>query len=294
MNKRKLSILALAMTTAYRPLRAGDDGDVSLMTSYPTIDEIPEPFRPLYAEQDGQFKLSKIVGLKTQDDINNLQGALTKERNDHRTSRESLNTILGGRTLDEVQADLDRIPTLEASAGGKNLDEQIAGRLQQETAPLNRQIQTLSNDLKTANEQIQQYEQRETGRHITDAISAAGTKTKMLPEAMDDVAFMGRAIFERNENGDVVAKTGIPGVTPGISPEVWLTELKRNKPFYWPATQGAGGRGGKGGEGGNNPFSAENWNMTEQGKLIQTDRAMAEQMAAQAGTKIGGPRPVAK
>ncbi|USL90048.1 hypothetical protein [Vibrio phage vB_VpaS_CHI] len=293
MKKVLLSGVALAVAHSYRPLRAGND-DVSLMISYPTLDEIPENFRPLYTEQDGEFKLSKVVGLKTQTDINNLQGALTKERNDHKSVRDNLNTLLNGRSLEEVQADLDRIPTLEASASGKDLEQQLAGRLQQETAPLNREINKLKQELENANTQLGEYKQRETGRTITDAITTAGTKSKMLQEAMDDVAFMGRSIFELNENGDVVAKTGIPGVTPGISPEVWLTELKRNKPFYWPATQGAGGRGGKGGEGGNNPFSAENWNLTEQGKMIQQDRSLAEQMASQAGTSIGGPRPKAK
>lgn len=293
MKKVLLSGVALAVAHTYRPLRAGND-DVSLMTSYPTLDEIPENFRPLYTEQDGQFKLSKVVGLKTQDDINNLQGALTKERNDHKAARESLNTLLGGRSLEEVQADLDRLPTLEAAASGKDVEQQIAGRLQQETAPLNREINKLKQELEQATAQLGEYQQRETNRTIKDSISAAGAKSKMLQEAMDDVAFMGQSIFEVNDNGDVVAKAGIPNVTPGITPEVWMTELKRTKPFYWPQTQGAGGLGGKGGQGGTNPFSAENWNLTEQGKMIQQDRTLAEQMAAQAGTTIGGPRPAAK
>lgn len=282
------SLIATALMVSAMP---GDDGTPSLNLSYQSQDEIPEQYRGLYTEEDGSFKLTRVVGMKTQDDVNRLTEALNKERNDHKQVRSTLSR-LGDQSIDDVLAALDRIPALEAAAkGADNIDEQIAGRLQQETAPLQRTINELTSQLEEAQGQVKEFQAKETRRTIGDAVGQAATKLKMLPEAVDDVAFMANGIFETNEAGQVVAKAGIQGVTPGISPEVWLTELKQTKPFYWPASQGAGGRGGKGGQSSNNPFTKDNWNLTEQGKLINSNRALAEQYASAAGTTIGGPRP---
>jgi hypothetical protein len=43
-----------------------------------------------------------------------------------------------------------------------------------------------------------------------------------------------------------------------------------------------------------NPWTADNWNMTEQGKIYTSDPSRAEQLAKAAGTTVGGPRPAKK
>lgn len=291
MHKRKTHLnIAILSAMAMMSARAGDDG-VSLNINYNSIDEVPENFRSLYSEQDGKAVLSRVVGLKTQDDVNNVQEALRKEREDHKAARGILSKF-GEREVDDILADLDRIPALEAAAkGSTNIDEQIAGRLQQETAPLKRDLEKVNDENKTLRQQVEQYQLKETQRTITDNVVKYATSSKALPEAVDDIAFIAMSIFETNESGQVVAKNGIPGVTPGISPEVWLTELKRNKPFYWPQSKGAGAGAGEGGQGGNNPWHKDNWNMTEQGRIVRENRTKADQLAAQAGTSVGGARP---
>lgn len=282
-----LGLTACSVLTSRRP----GDGEVQLQVSYPTIAEIPEAFRPLYKEVDGKAVLSGVVGLKTQDDINRLQGALDKERNDHRTVKTSL-ARFGERSVDDVLGLLDKIPALELAAkGGTDVEAQLASRLEQHTAPLKRTLEQSTATITELQGQVKQYQQRENDRAVTDNVVNFAAKSKALPEAVEDIAFMARAIFERNEAGEVVAKAGIPGVTPGISPEVWLTELKRSKPFYWPASAGAGAGGGQGGQGGSNPWHKDSWNMTEQGKVLRENRTKADQLAAQAGTSVGGPRP---
>lgn len=288
------AVLAAMAATAYHPKRAGDDGGISLNYSYDSLDQVPEAYRGLYSENNGKVVLSAVVGIKTQDDVNAVQEALRKERNDHKSVKDKL-AKLGDREIDDVLTMLDRIPELEAAAkGADNIDERVAARLQQETAPLKRTIQGYETELETLRASVAEYQQRETNRDISDNVVKYATKTKVLPEAVDDVCFMARSIFEKNEDGNIVAKNGIPGVTPGITPEVWLTELRQSKPFYWPASNlphmGTGG----GHQGGNNPWSAEHWNMTEQGKIYTANPKKAEQLAAQAGTSIGGPKPAAK
>ncbi|QDP52356.1 MAG: putative capsid assembly scaffolding protein [Prokaryotic dsDNA virus sp.] len=286
-NMLRLAIASTLMLSA----RAGND-DIMLETAYDSLDSVPEQFRSLYEEREGKAVLSKVVGLKTQDDINRLQEALNKERNDHKQVKSQIGR-LGGREVDDILKDLDRIPELEAAAkGADNIDERVAAKLQQVEAPLKRELQDAQGKLEQLQQQVEQYKQKETARKVTDNVVKSATEAKALPEATEDIAFLGRSIFEVNDNGDVVAKSDIPGVTPGISPEVWITELKRSKPYYWPASSGAGGRGNSGGDGaGTNPFSKGNWNLTEQGRLITQDRAKAEQLAKQAGTHIGGPKP---
>ena len=82
---------------------------------YDTIETVPENYRDLYTERDGKFHLTGVKGMKSQADIDRLQTALTKERNDHKATRDKLTTF-GDMDPEQVQAQLDRIPELEAAA----------------------------------------------------------------------------------------------------------------------------------------------------------------------------------
>ena len=290
-HKRSLLTTCLAMSmVGMTSVRPGDD-EISLNISYNSLNDVPETYRPLYSEQDGKAVLSRVVGLKSQDDINKIHGALEKERNDHKAVKATL-ARLGDRDIEDVLKDLDRIPTLEAAAkGADNIDEQIAGRLQQETAPLQRKISGYESELDTLKQQVEQYRTREIHRDINDVVAKFAVKSKVIPEAVEDVQFMARSIFEKNEQGQVVAKADIPGVTPGISPEVWLVELQQTKPYLWPSSNLPNmGKGGPG-QTGSNPWSKDSWNMTKQGQIVRENPEKAKQLAAQAGTTVGGPQP---
>lgn len=283
------SILAASIASIF-PMGRGEGETIQM--SYATEAEVPTAFKSLYTEQNGAWALTGVVGMKTQDDVNSVMSALNKERND-RKALAAKYAPLGDREVSTILADLDRIPALEAGAKGSDaeaIEAQVAARVEQATAPLKRDITTLTTERDDLNTQVQGFQQANTLRTVSDSLRSAATKAKVLPEAIDDIVALGQGLFEAGDNG-VIAKTDLKGVTAGIAPEVWLTEIKRSKPYFFPATQGAGGRGGQGGQGGTNPFSKENWNMTEQGRLVNSDRALAEQMAKNAGTHIGGPMP---
>jgi hypothetical protein len=113
---------------------------------------------------------------------------------------------------------------------------------------------------------------------------------------LEDALEVAGRMFEVDEDGKVVTKDEV-GVTPGIDAVVWLTEMQNKRPHWWGTTSGGGSRGNNGNNGtttGNNPFTREHWNMTEQGKLVKTNRARAEQLARSAGTTIGGGMPARK
>ena len=112
-----------------------------------------------------------------------------------------------------------------------------------------------------------------------------------MPEAIDDALMYADSMLEITEDGRIVTRDQV-GVTPGIDPTVWLSEMQQKKRHWWPASQSGGAAGSNGGGvGGDNPWSASGWNLTRQAEMMDQDAARAEQMARSAGTTIGGPRP---
>lgn len=266
---------------------------------YATQDEIPESYRDLYEERGGQYHLTQIEGFKTDADVARIQRSLDKERLDHGKIKETVSSFLGERTWDEVHSDLDRLPELEAAAEGKidqsKMDELVESRLKTKLSPLERQLQTTTKERDDALAENATFKAKDIQRQIHDTVRAAASKAKVVDTAMDDVLMLAERMFEINEDGTITAKDGA-GVTPGIAPEVWLTEMQSKRPHWWPASQGGGGRGGSGGGGfANNPWSADHWNMTEQSRLYRELGAeKAGQMAQAAGTTLGGLKPTPK
>jgi len=271
---------------------------MALKVLHDTVDEIDEAFRPLYTERDGKFVLTGVEGVKTQADIDRLQGALTKERNDHKAVKDRYG-VLGDLDPVDVLAKLDKLPELEAAAEGKldenKINEIAESRVRTKLAPVERERDQLKTKLEATEGRVGELEGVIRSRDIKDNVMSAALKGKVIETALEDVLMLADRVFEVGEDGSVTTKDGV-GVTPGISPEAWLQEMQSKRPHWWPSSEGGGAKGGNGGGGGfaNNPWSAEHWNMTTQGQLINQDRQKAEQMAKAAGTTIGGPKPAPK
>lgn len=264
-----------------------------LEITYESMTAIPSGFEGLYEEKEGKAVLTKVSGLKTQADIDRMNEALRKERNDHSAVKESLKAW-GDLKPDEVRAQLDRIPALEAGQGQID-DDKIEGivssRIEQKTAPLNRQIE----EFKTQNETLQAentaLKQSIERRDLTEEVRAVATEMKVLGTAIADAEMMATAFFERDESGKFVTKTDVVGIDPGLDIKAFMKEMQKQRPHWWPASNGGGAGGGAGGgiSGGPNPWSKDNWNMTQQGQIIkEKGMDVAKQMAKAAGTTVGG------
>lgn len=268
---------------------------MGLKAIYDTLDDIPEPHRELYSERNGKFELSGIDGVKSQADVDRLQTALTKERDAHKAAKTSAEAYAALGKIEDLQARLDRIDELETAAAGKLDDEAInklvEGRLRTKVAPLERGVTKLTEDLAERDARIAKYEERDRTRAIHDAVRAAALSSKVNEHAVEDVLLLAERLFEVDEEGRVSMKDNV-GYTPGVDPVVWLTEIQPKRPHWWPPSHGGGARGGgNGGGSGPNPFSADGWNLTEQGKLYRENPTRAAQLAQLAGTTVGGPRP---
>lgn len=264
---------------------------------YDSLDAIPSQVRHLYVKSGDKYVLIGAGQLKTQDDIERIQEGLRKEREDHKATKESLRKYNTIGDPEEVLKKLDRFDELESAAGDKideeKLNQMVEARIKTRTAPLERQITQLTEERDGLQTSVTEFKQKDTRRLIHDDIRKAGVAAKMRDSAVDD-ALLYDSIFTVDEHtGKVVTKDNV-GVTPGIDAAVWLSEVKQNKPHWWPESKGAGAGGGDGSGNVDNPFTAENWNLTEQGKIISADRNKAEQLARSAGTSIGGGKPAPK
>jgi hypothetical protein len=271
---------------------------MSFEVKYDSANTVPSEVKHLYKDDGtGSYVLLGAGEVKTAKDVANVQEGLRKERDAHKETKKKLQAF-NGMDPEQVQSKLDRIAELEAAAGGKldenKINEMVEVRIKSRTAPLERQINKLTEDNTTYIGEIESYKKKDIRRKIRDSVFKAATDAKLRTTAIEDALLMGERIFTVDENDKVVTKDNV-GVTPGVDSTVWLTEVKNSRPHWWPESQGVGASGGSGANGGgNNPFSAEHWNMTEQGKLVKENIERAEQMAKAAGTTIGGSRPQAK
>lgn len=259
-----------------------------------SLDGIDAHFHELYTQKGDKYELTGVEGFKTQADVDRINAALVKERNDHKDTKNKFAPFASFDPAD-VQSKLDRFEELELAAAGK-LDENkinaiVESRLKQKVGPIERERDLYKSQIGEKDTLLGQFQAERTQRTIFDKIRDAAVSAKVLPEAMEDAMMLAERVFEVTESGAVVTKDNV-GVTPGIDASVWFTELQSKKPHWWGPSAGGGARGtGTPGSGNTNPFSHEHWNLTEQGKLVMTNRQRAEQLAKSAGTSIGGPRP---
>lgn len=265
--------------------------------SYDSADAVPEQHAELYSEQNGKFVLTGVSGIKTPEDTNKLMTSLKNERRQHAETKANLSKFaeFDPEELTNSLAELEQLRVTGGKIDDTQIEDLVGQRLTLKTKPLEKQIGTLSEQLTEAHGKLQQYQLADTQRNISDQLTKAASSAKVHNTALNDICIIGMGIFELDELGNAVTREGVPNVTAGLSPEVWLTESRDVRPHWWPESQGAGARGSSGSGGyANNPFTREHWNMTEQGRIFTENRPKAEQMAKAAGTTIGAGRPPAK
>lgn len=264
------------------------------------LDELDAGFHDHYRKDDklGKFVLD-VEDFDAMPRVRGLKDEAAKNRIAARNFEQALAPYKALGELDVLTQTLDRIPELESAASGKGVDENklnelVEGRLKGKLAPVERELGTLKQQNQQLTEQLTTYQKKEQLRNIGDSVRAAASKLKVLDTALEDAMLLAERVFEVQEDGTVVTKDGV-GVTPGLPAEDWLKDMQSKRPHWWGPSVGGGAGGNKGGGSGmTNPWSADNWNMTEQGRLYKENPTRATQLAQAAGTSIGGPRPAKK
>lgn len=254
-----------------------------------SLEGLSEDIAKEYVEKDGKYVI-QVEGMKTQADIDAVQKSLTAARTEASGFKAKL-ALLGDRKVEDVVAQLDRIPELEAASKGQldeaKLKEMAEARARAIVAPIERERDGFKAQLSEKDQVIETFKTKEATRTIHDQIKTAAKKAGVIDEAMEDAINAGERLFVLEEGtGKAVVKEGAP-VTQGLEPKDWLADLQSKKPHWFGASGGGGAGGNRGGGAGAevNPFSHDGWNMTKQGQLMQSDPARADRLAKAAGHK---------
>lgn len=135
-------------------------------------------------------------------------------------------------------------------------------------------------------EPISETQLRMIDDELTKALVSAGIGREFVPATRAMLAPMVKCIREERPQYRVVADTDLGEQPVAAFVERWA-KSDEGKPFV----RGAGATGSSGGRIEPNPFSADNWNVTEQGRIAKNDPTKAERLAKAAGTTLGGPHP---
>lgn len=278
----KQNLITLAMFPFGMPVVRLGDGNTQLELSYDSADDIPAGMESLYTEKDGKQVLTGVKGMKTQADIDRLQTALTKERNDHKTVRTQLSSLSSYGTIEEITANLDRIPELEAKQGKgdpADIEKIVTARL----APVQRKLDEALTTISEKDKEIGGYKGEKTKATIAETVRKAAKGLKIRESAIEDAIMFGERVLTIDESGNVVTKEN-SGVTPFATAEDMLRDILPTRQHWLEDSFGGGSQGGKGGQfSGTDPYSHDGWSITEQMKLMKSDPAKAKKLAERNG-----------
>lgn len=270
-----------------------------LEISYENLSAVPEAFRGLYTEKDGKAVLTGINGVKTQSDVDTVLESLRKERTDHGKTRDALKPF-AGLNATEIAGKMARFDELEAAAAGKiddkKIEEIVGQRLKMKTGPIETQLREATDGLSKKDQEIADLRGQLQSRDRNDVVRTVASKLKVRPEAVADVEMAAERMMQFDELGRLVTKDGINGISPGLDMEGFLKAMVKMRPHWWPDSEGGGSRGGSGGGvGGKNPWSKDNWSLSDQGRVLTAEgREAADRYAKAAGSYVGATGPATK
>lgn len=261
---------------------------MKLKATYDTQDEIPEQYRDLYVLRDEKYHFEGVEGIKTEADLLRVRAALVKEQTAHKETKKKFQ-LFEGMDLDEVISQLDRIPELEAAAEKSDTSEAkiqslVDAKIKTILAPIERESKQLKDKLATIEQENSQFKEEKRAATLEKAVLGAARELKVEPSMEDDVLRYCQAVCEVGEDGSVVTRDNT-GVTPGIDPKSLIMDMIPKKPRWFQESVGAGLSGGKGSSSVANPWSKDNWNLTEQGRIFRENPTMAANLKKAAGIR---------
>lgn len=273
---------------------------MALQAIVDNLDDLDKTLHEHYKKDDKSGKyILDLTDFDSAPRVRQLKDEAAQNRIKAREAEKNLEPFKSLGDISKVQAQLDRIPELEAAAEGKlddkKIDALVEGRIRTKLAPIERERDQLKTQVVEKDRTIGEFTAKEKQRKVHDSVRTAIKKQKGFEShAEEDVLMYADRVFDIDDTGTVVTKDGV-GTTPGITPADWLTEMQPKRPHWWGPSAGSGARGSGGGAGGgDNPWTAESWNMTRQGQIYKENPERAKQLAQLAGTKLGGMKPTPK
>lgn len=250
---------------------------MGIQLQYEKSDDIPEmSVKELFAEKDGKMVFTGVEGLKTQSDIDKLNEALRKERNDHSLLKESMKKF-DGVDLEEVRALKNKVISLEELTKNSSQSEESISAIVEKRLAIER-----ADDLKKleeANNRIGELESFKFGRELGEQIKS-NLSDRIASEHQSTVSYILKNNSERQADGTYLLKDCSEfGLTSGMTLEQAVSKLSETNPVFAPKNTAGHGKGATGTTGAiKDPFSKENFSMTEQHKLYKENPAEYERL----------------
>jgi hypothetical protein len=260
-----------------------------------SLDAVPEKYRTLYVDDDGEFKLEDDLFSK----IDKLAKTIEKERSRAKdSSREAKAWAELGGSPDEIK---EKLATIEA----KHAEEiEKLQKLIDEKGDSAGKIEKIKKELEKARDEAIAKKDQELAAmegtlksHLMESAAKAalaeekGKIKPLLPYVLNKLSFVKEngqyAVRVLDEDGEV--RLTKDGKDMGIRELV--QELKADPDFSalfeGSGTSGSGskpnGSAGGGGSTQNNPWAKGSINLTEQMKITSSNPALAQKLRSQAG-----------
>ena len=179
---------------------------MTLQAAYSEESGIPESYRDLYARsEDGIWRLSGIEGIRSEEEFQALETALSRER-----------------------AELSNLKKLVESVGEKPEDFAVFAA----------EHEQLKAGFSEANEKLASFTEKFRKERIEKALRSAAAEKGVRPEAVYDVLARASS-FELNDDERVVMKKDGAEITPGE----WLEHQLKHAPHWLAPSQSAGAKG---------------------------------------------------
>ena len=234
------------------------------------INTVEEAHRPLYTQQ-GNIWVLQVDDVVPSEDLLKEQLKVTEE-------------IAKNKELE------DKVKTLEnptpAPPSPPSINPELAAVLEK--------LGTLEKKIAVSESKNVEYEKKQRNENLVIILQDAAKTAKVADAVKDDIAIIGVNYFEMNAEGQVVPIKGTD-LPVDSTPDKWLAKVKEDKSKpHWFGTSAGGGAGGNTDQptAKVNPFTAKNWNITEQsGIILGQGMEAAEKLATEAGTTVGGAIP---
>lgn len=244
---------------------------MTLKSVYESSDDVPESLKEYYTEKEGKYSFVGVEGWKPLADYEAVNNALKNERKATKAVKDLFTpweTAFVGKTPAEIQAELERIPVLEADATGKvdksKLQELVEVAAKNRVVPIERERDTLKGTVAELQAVIQGHETANRRRTIFDAVRDVAAKEGVFHEttytsANGALMLLAERYFTIDDTtSTVVIAEGVPGIAGGLGVKDALAELGNQHPYLKKVSNGGGASGSTGTGGGPNPFKADN------------------------------------
>lgn len=265
---------------------------MALKYSLESVEDLPEPLREHYREEGGKYFLD-AEGIKPLADFDKVQNALLaerKEKKEYKDKHSAWESRFIGKTPDEIAAQLERIPLLEAdsqkSVDKTKLNEIIETTVRQRMSPLEHENGKLKQSLAEHEQTINQFRQNERRRTLHDAVRGIAVKEGYQESAYANaegaLMLLAERNFTINDMGDVVVADESKILTPGLGLREALVEVKNLYPYLVKGSVGGGASGSNGANGStNNPFKQNN--KTIRGQFMKENPDKWQKLMKDAG-----------